>query len=180
MKIVAVIAMLLGLSTAIRFDAKSLVGPAKPLKEVLRTGLAAVVLLSAAPSSSEVLEPLAGGIRIYDVVKKKEARPAAVVTDKQQKELDANVKAKIEKYGNAVTFGEFDERLDKVEREVDANFRKVDAKLDALDFKSNGLYLVMIVPALEKAYSANEDRRLRREELEKKKNKNNWFWHSDE
>eukprot|EP00633_Aureoumbra_lagunensis_P010727 CAMPEP_0197340574 /NCGR_PEP_ID=MMETSP0892-20130614/45743_1 /TAXON_ID=44058 ORGANISM="Aureoumbra lagunensis, Strain CCMP1510" /NCGR_SAMPLE_ID=MMETSP0892 /ASSEMBLY_ACC=CAM_ASM_000538 /LENGTH=301 /DNA_ID=CAMNT_0042845331 /DNA_START=94 /DNA_END=999 /DNA_ORIENTATION=- len=301
MKIVAVIAMLLGLVTAIRFDAKSLVGPAKPLKEVLRTGLAAVVLLSAAPSSSEVLEPLAGriktyemvkkkeadstvarfgtglaavvllsaapsssevleplagGIKTYDMVKKKEvdstvARPVAVVTDEQQRQfdadvkakiekyskpvtfgefddfknevnqrfdkvyqkldglyifnvfmiyfftaysanedrrlkdeqhrqLDADVKAKIEKYSKPVTFGEFDERLDKVEREVDANFRKVDAKLDALDFKSNGLYLVMIVPALEKAYSANEDRRLRREELEKKKNKNNWFWHSDE
>jgi len=179
MKIVAVIAMLLGLVTAIRFDAKSLVGPAKPLKEVLRTGLATVVLLSAAPSNSEMLEPLAGGIRIYDVVKKKEARPAAVVTDKQQKELDANVKAKIEKYGNAVTFGEFDERLDKVEREVDANFRKVDAKLDALDFKSNGLYIFMIVTALEKAYSGNEDHRLKREEFKIKKN-NNWFWQSDE
>uniref|UniRef100_A0A7S3NN90 Uncharacterized protein n=1 Tax=Aureoumbra lagunensis TaxID=44058 RepID=A0A7S3NN90_9STRA len=115
-----------------------------------------------------MLEALAGGIRIYDVVKKKEARPAAVVTDKQQKELDANVKAKIEKYGNAVTFGEFDERLDKV-----------DAKLDALDFKSNGLYIFMIVTALEKAYSGNEDHRLKREEFKIKKN-NNWFWQSDE
>uniref|UniRef100_A0A7S3JXU2 Uncharacterized protein n=2 Tax=Aureoumbra lagunensis TaxID=44058 RepID=A0A7S3JXU2_9STRA len=184
MKIVAVIAMLLGLVTAIRFDAKSLVGPAKPLKEVLRTGLAAVVLLSAAPSSSEVLEPLAGGIKTYDMVKKKEvdstvARPVAVVTDEQHRQLDADVKAKIEKYSKPVTFGEFDERLDKVEREVDANFRKVDAKLDALDFKSNGLYLVMIVPALEKAYSGNEDHRLKREEFKIKKN-NNWFWQSDE
>jgi len=167
MKIVAVIAMLLGLVTAIRFDAKSLVGPAKPLKEVLRTGLAAVVLLSAAPSSSEVLEPLAGGIKTYDMVKKKEvdstvARPVAVVTDEQHRQLDADVKAKIEKYSKPVTFGEFDDFKNKVYQKLD------------------GLYIFNTFMILENAYSANEDRRLRREELEKKKNKNNWFWHSDE
>mmetsp|Transcript_14631 Transcript_14631/g.19478 ORF Transcript_14631/g.19478 Transcript_14631/m.19478 type:complete len:168 (-) Transcript_14631:368-871(-) len=167
MKIVAVIAMLLGLVTAIRFDAKSLVGPAKPLKEVLRTGLAAVVLLSAAPSSSEVLEPLAGGIKTYDVVKKKEAdstvaRPVAIVTDEQQRQLDSDVKAIIEKYSKPVTFGEFDDFKNKVYQKLD------------------GLYIFNTFMILENAYSANEDRRLRREELEKKKNKNNWFWHSDE
>mmetsp|Transcript_14630 Transcript_14630/g.19477 ORF Transcript_14630/g.19477 Transcript_14630/m.19477 type:complete len:176 (-) Transcript_14630:368-895(-) len=175
MKIVAVIAMLLGLVTAIRFDAKSLVGPAKPLKEVLRTGLAAVVLLSAAPSSSEVLEPLAGGIKTYDVVKKKEAdstvaRPVAIVTDEQQRQLDSDVKAIIEKYSKPVTFGEFDD----FKNEVNQRFDKVDQKLD-------GLYIFNVFMIyFFTAYSANEDRRLRREELEKKKNKNNWFWHSDE
>uniref|UniRef100_A0A7S3JXY7 Uncharacterized protein n=1 Tax=Aureoumbra lagunensis TaxID=44058 RepID=A0A7S3JXY7_9STRA len=149
MKIVAVIAMLLGLSTAVRFDAKSLVGPAKPLKEVLRTGLATVVLFSAAPSNSEMLEALAGGIRIYDVVKKKEAdstvaRPVAIVTDEQQRQLDSDVKAIIEKYSKPVTFGEFDD----FKNEVNQRFDEVDQSLTDLENKIDGLYIFMIVTAL--------------------------------